>query len=174
MSQYEAFKLFGLKPAFGIDLARVEAVHQQMMLKVHPDRFADRPAAERRAAEQWSARFNEGLRVLKDPVLRASVLCEAAGFPIKAETNTAMPMDFLMRQMTAREALEAATGDAQALEALLEDAQRDIDADLDALAKAIDQDANYERAVELVRALMFERKFSDEVRHALHAAATQG
>ena len=48
MAQMSPFQLFGLKPAFTIDLERLEAAYQAGMMKVHPDRFAGRPAAERR------------------------------------------------------------------------------------------------------------------------------
>lgn len=88
MAQMSPFQLFGMKPAFMIDEAKLEAAYQAAMMKVHPDRFADRPAAERRVAEQWSTRINEAFKLLKSPVKRAAWLCENAGRPIEAETNT--------------------------------------------------------------------------------------
>ena len=109
MAQMSPFQLFGMKPAFMIDEAKLEAAYQAAMMKVHPDRFADRPAAERRVAEQWSTRINEAFKLLKSPVKRAAWLCENAGRPIEAETNTRMPADFLMTQIMWREALESAT-----------------------------------------------------------------
>ena len=97
MAQMTPFELFGLKPAFKVDLEALHAAHERAILQVHPDRFADRPAAERRVAEQWASRINEAYAVLKDPVMRAVWLCEAAGRSVGAETNTRMPMDFLSR-----------------------------------------------------------------------------
>ena len=79
MAQMTPFELFGLKPAFKVDLEALHAAHERAILQVHPDRFADRPAAERRVAEQWASRINEAYAVLKDPVKRAVWLCEAAG-----------------------------------------------------------------------------------------------
>ena len=99
MAQMSPFQLFGMKPAFMIDEAKLEAAYQAAMMKVHPDRFADRPAAERRVAEQWSTRINEAFKLLKSPMKRAAWLCENAGRPIEAETNTRMPADFLMTQI---------------------------------------------------------------------------
>ena len=99
MAQMTPFELFGLKPAFKVDLEALHAAHERAILQVHPDRFADRPAAERRVAEQWASRINEAYAVLKDPVKRAVWLCEAAGRSVGAETNTRMPTDFLMQQM---------------------------------------------------------------------------
>ena len=59
MAQMTPFELFGLKPAFKVDLEALHAAHERAILQVHPDRFADRPAAERRVAEQWASRINE-------------------------------------------------------------------------------------------------------------------
>ena len=58
MAQMTPFELFGLKPAFKVDLEALHAAHERAILQVHPDRFADRPAAERRVAEQWASRIN--------------------------------------------------------------------------------------------------------------------
>ena len=54
MAQMTPFELFGLKPAFKVDLEALHAAHERAILQVHPDRFADRPAAECRVAEQWA------------------------------------------------------------------------------------------------------------------------
>ena len=79
---------------------------------MHPDRFASAGDAERRASMQWTTRVNEAYRTLRSPVQRARYLLELEGVDVAFETNTAMPPDFLMRQMELREALEAA-GDAR-------------------------------------------------------------
>lgn len=165
MRPEEPFQLYGLKPAFKVDLAAVEARHQKMMLQVHPDRFADKSPAERRVAEQWSARFNEALRLLKDPVSRATLLCELAGRPVRAETDTHMDPAFLIEQMERREALEEAqaAADHAALARLEDEAARRWDALVAELAEAIDGRGDYEAAVELVRRLMFERKYMVEL-----------
>ena len=93
MAQLTPFELFGLPAAFKVDGEALRAAHERAILQVHPDRFAGRPAAERRVAEQWASRINEAYATLKDPVKRAVWLCEAAGRPVGAETNTRMPMD---------------------------------------------------------------------------------
>lgn len=162
MAQMSPFQLFGLKPAFVIDEARLDAAYQAAMLKVHPDRFADRPAAERRVAEQWSTRINEAHQLLKSPVTRAAWLCESAGHPLEAETNTAMPVDFLMTQIAWREALEAAKGREEALVEVRAEADAVRTETLDALASAIDERADWTAAVDLARRLMFIDRFLEE------------
>ena len=47
MAQMTPFELFGLKPAFKVDLEALHAAHERAILQVHPDRFADRPAADK-------------------------------------------------------------------------------------------------------------------------------
>ena len=122
--------------------------------------FADRPAAERRVAEQWSTRINEAFKLLKNPVKRAAWLCENAGRPIEAETNTRMPADFLMTQIMWREALES--GDAGAADAVRAEAggvRVDV---VRGLAEAIDEKADWAAAVDLTRRLMFIDRFLEE------------
>ena len=75
---------------------------------MHPDRFAGADAAARRAAMQSAVRVNEAYARLGDPLKRAAYLCELAGTPIRAEDNTAMPIDFLREQMAWRESLDDA------------------------------------------------------------------
>lgn len=65
MAQMTPFELFGLKPAFKVDLEALHAAHERAILQVHPDRFADRPAAERRVAEQWLRASMRPMRCLK-------------------------------------------------------------------------------------------------------------
>ena len=82
-----------------------------------------RATTEQRLALQSSARVNEAYRALKDPVARAQYLLSLHGVDAFDETDTALPFDFLERQLERREAAEAAMadGDARALEALLDD-----------------------------------------------------
>lgn len=128
---------------------------------MHPDRFAGRPAAERRVAEQWSARINEFFDVLKDPVKRAALLCEAAGHPVDAETNTRMPADFLMEQMSWREDLDDAK-DESAREAVRDKARARFAECESKLESAIDSEKDWTKAVDLTRRLMFIGRFLEQ------------
>ncbi len=159
------FSLFGLPCAFRIDPERLEAAYQRAIVQVHPDRFAGRSAAERRVAEQWSARINEAHALLSDPVRRAGWLCEAAGVPLNAETDTRMPPDFLMAQIERREALEDASS-LQAVDALLSQARTDALALVDEIAKAADDDKDWHAAAAAARRLMFLERFIGEAEKA--------
>ena len=83
-----------------------------------PRSYATASPAERRVAMQWAARANEAYRQLRDPMLRARYLCEQAGVDLQTESNTSMDPAFLMQQMSWREALDDARGDAAALASL--------------------------------------------------------
>src|SRR5262245_40059980 len=87
------FELFGLAPAFALDLARLETAYRQIQAQVHPDRFAHAGDAERRASMQMTTRVNEAYRTLKSPVRRAQYLLALNGIDVAFETDTAMPKD---------------------------------------------------------------------------------
>jgi molecular chaperone HscB len=138
---------------------------------VHPDRFASAGEAERRASMQWTTRVNEAYRTLRSPVQRAKYLLELEGVDVAFETNTAMPPDFLMRQMELREALEAAgdARDAEALDALRAGLGADKQALEQALGEAIDARRDLAGAAELTRKLMFLDKLDAEIDLAYEA-----
>lgn len=115
--QSDDFELFGLPRKFAQERSQIDARWKELQREAHPDRFAAQGAAAQRVAMQWSVRINEAYQRLKDPLKRAAYLCEAAGAPVRAEDNTAMPAAFLMQQMEWREALEDAVGE-QELDAL--------------------------------------------------------
>jgi molecular chaperone HscB len=132
---------------------------------VHPDRFAHAGDAERRASMQWTTRVNEAYRTLKSPVQRAKYLLELEGVDVAFETNTAMPPEFLLRQMELREALEQAgeAKDAAALDALRAALRADKLALERALGEALDARRDHAGAAELTRKLMFLEKLDADI-----------
>lgn len=114
---------------------------------------------------QWATRANEAYRILKSPLQRAAYLCERAGVPIDAESNTTMPSSFLMQQLEWREALDEArtTSNGRALQSLEAGMVSERDRLLDQIAHALDVDVDPARAAPLVRQLMFIQKFGTEV-----------
>src|SRR5260221_2375817 len=97
------FYLFGLQPAFRFDAAALDRAYRQLQTEVHPDRFAGGSDAEKRLALQSSARVNEAYRALKNPVQRAQYLLRLQGVEAVGETDTALPREFLERQLERRE-----------------------------------------------------------------------
>ncbi len=165
------FTLFGLPQQFEVDRARIDATWRSLQAEVHPDRFAAQGAAAQRVAMQWAVRVNEAYRRLKDPLARASYLCELRGAPIGAESNTAMPADFLMQQMAWRESLEDA-GDAMAVQALDDEVQSHERELLAQVHQQLDLQGDAKAAARTVRALMFVARFRHDIDQRLEALET--
>ena len=85
--------------------------------------------------------------------------------PVEAETNTAMPADFLMQQLEWREALEAATsaGDDAALAELAATLDEQWELLIDEITHAIDGHSEFRRAATDVRKLMFLDRLREEL-----------
>ena len=160
--QASDFELFGLPTAFELDRTQVDLQWKSLQREAHPDRFASEGAAAQRIAMQWSVRINEAYQRLKDPLARASYLCELNGAPIQAENNTAMPSAFLIQQMTWRESLEDANS-LRELEQLANETDAAQKAQLTLIARTLDHDKDPIKAAGEVRSLMFIQRFASEV-----------
>jgi molecular chaperone HscB len=104
----DPFALLGAPRRFDLDLSRLEKTHRELSRALHPDKFAQAGASERRASLEKAASVNEAWRIVRDPIRRAEALFRLAG----AETGDgkepkASPM-FLMDMMEQREALAEA------------------------------------------------------------------
>ncbi|MDQ2990019.1 MAG: Fe-S protein assembly co-chaperone HscB [Pseudomonadota bacterium] len=165
------FDLFNLPARFTIDMGALDAAYRDVQGQVHPDRFVNATDAEKRVAMQWATRANEAYQTLKNPQKRARYLCELNGVDLQTESNTAMPMAFLMQQMDWREELGEARAhkNVDALEALDEQVKAERKTRLDVVGRELDA-GDYETAAQGVRALMFLEKFGEEVHHAFEAA----
>jgi molecular chaperone HscB len=164
------FELFHLPAAFTIDGAALDAAYREVQSRVHPDKFVNAGDAEKRVAMQWATRANEAYQTLRHPQKRAQYLCELNGVDLQTESNTAMPMAFLMQQMEWRDELgEARAGkDVAALEALDSQLKAERKARLAEVGQQLDA-GDFAAAAQGVRALMFLDKFGDEVRFAFEA-----
>ena len=160
--QSNDFELFGVPVRFAQARAVIDARWKELQREAHPDRFAAQGAAAQRVAMQWSVRINEAYQRLKDPLKRARYLCELHGAPIHAETNTAMPSDFLMEQMEWREALDEAVT-LQNIEEIASQVNKNGRDQLSKIEHAIDVQKDFAVAAHQVRSLMFTERFASEV-----------
>jgi molecular chaperone HscB len=165
------FELFQLPVQFVQSRALIDARWKELQREAHPDKFAAQGAAAQRLAMQWSVRINEAYQRLKDPLMRASYLCELHGTHINAENNTAMPSAFLIQQMEWREALEDATTLAQ-LDAIAEKTTAAEQAQLIVIAHSLDVEQDRAKAANEVRSLMFIQRFGTEVEARIDQLAT--
>ena len=164
------FDLFNLPARFAIDAGALDSAYRDVQGQVHPDRFINATDAEKRVAMQWATRANEAYQTLKHPHKRAQYLCELNGVDLQTESNTAMPLAFLMQQMEWRDALgEARAGkDEAALEALADQVKAERRAMLAQVGQQLDA-ADFAQAAQGVRALMFLDKFGEELNFAFEA-----
>lgn len=167
------FVLFDLPQQFTLDAAQIDERWKALQRQAHPDKFASQGAAAQRLALQWSVRINEARQRLRDPLKRATYLCELHGQAIDAESNTAMPTDFLMQQMQWREELDDAQTPAQ-LQALADSVQQAQTDAFKELARTIDQQQDLAAAAQQVRRLMFMRRFAQDVQNTQHSRQQQG
>ena len=156
------FELFGLAPAYALDLVQLDRAYRDIQANIHPDRFAHAGDAERRASMQMTTQVNDAYRTLKSPLQRARYLLELNGVDAGLETNTAMPPEFLMEQMELRENLEDAR-DADSLGLLEKDLLSRKQKIETQIAECIDGGHDYKSASDLLRKLMFLEKLGEEI-----------
>ena len=168
------FALFGVEPAFRIDMAALDKAYRHIQTQVHPDRFADATEAERRMSVQWSTHANEAYQTLKKPASRARYLLQLHGVDALEQSNTAMPGGFLMSQMEWREAIgdAEASRDAAALQRLERELKAEVGMLLELLASQLDDTKDDAGAALSVRKLKFMEKLIAEVQDASEALET--
>lgn len=153
------FELFGLNVGFGVDHETLALRYRDLQKSVHPDRFVNASDQERRLSLQQSALVNEAYRILKSPLERARYLLELNARPLD-DSDTSMPMDFLLEQMELREAMEAVHSATVPLDALtkirntLEEKERTLVMELEGLFANM-SDASLQTAMEVVRKMQF-------------------
>lgn len=154
------FALFGLEPRFSVDLSLLGSRYLALQAQVHPDRFAQADAAERRISMQCAARVNEAYQTLKTPLARAGYVLQLAGKTVEENRGAALlPSDFLMAQMEWRESLEEArsAADCLALENLNTQLEKEMVSRYSALGGFLDAQ-DWEKAREGLDCLMFLEK----------------
>lgn len=163
------FELFGLSPKFNIELATLESNFRKIQSESHPDRFVSASSAEKLQSMQLATLANEAYQILKNPANRSKYLLELQGIVAISETNTAMPLDFLMRQMEWRESLEDAKAakDINALENLLREMQQEAKLLQSEIALLIDQKQDYINATDATRKLIFIDKVYTDINKAI-------
>ena len=161
------FQLFGLEASYLLDFAGLERRFRVLQQQVHPDNFANANAAEQRVAMQWAVRVNEAFQTLKSPLARGRYLLKLRGVDTLEETNTSMPLPFLMQQMELREALSDLKQSPRAanVEVQLEALQADLNAQEKTLFAhlAIALESNVDEAAVTVRKLRFLEKLREEL-----------
>jgi molecular chaperone HscB len=106
------FEFFSLPAKLVVDTAALEKSYYALSRRLHPDRFAARPAEEQAAALAESSRLNDAYRTLKDPIARTEYLLKLEGVELeeqsKAATETARASGAAKKQIVPEDLLEEA------------------------------------------------------------------
>lgn len=168
--QQDFFQLLSLPARFQMDSALLDQHYRTLQAQIHPDKFVHLSDAEKRLSMQWATRVNEAYQTLRKPISRGRYLLKLRGVDTQEETNTEMPVDFLMEQMEWREAVEDAArqSDVDALDALERRLQSDTRSFQQQLALQLDDENHYNLAAAAgtVRKLRFLEKLAEEIASA--------
>ncbi len=142
------FEVFGLPRHLQVDLAALEKAFYAQSRKLHPDRFAAKPAAEQEAALAESSRLNDAYRTLKDPILRTQYVLSLEGVELeeqsKAATDAARASGAEKKQLIPPELLEEVfelnmqLAEMKAAKEFGDEADPDLRRDLEAAARHFD------------------------------------
>ena len=148
MATTDFFTVFSLPRHLHIDLPALEKAFYAQSRKLHPDRFAAKPAAEQEAALEESSRLNDAYRTLKDPILRTQYVLSLEGVELeeqsKSATEAARASGTEKKQLIPPELLEEVFElnmqlmEMKAAKEFGDEADPDLRRDLEAAAKGFD------------------------------------
>jgi molecular chaperone HscB len=89
MALPDYFAAFALPRHLNVDLPALEKSFYAQSRKLHPDRFASKPAAEQDAALAQSSLLNDAYRTLRDPIARTQHLLALEGVELEEQSKSA-------------------------------------------------------------------------------------
>jgi molecular chaperone HscB len=132
------FALFGLARHLHVELSALEKAFYAKSRRLHPDRFAAKPAAEQEAALAASSQLNDAYRTLREPIARTEYLLGLEGIQMeeqsRAATDAAKATGTAKKQVAPPDLLEEAFELNMQLEEMKMDPDPGVRADLEAAA----------------------------------------
>jgi len=160
------FQLFSLPEQYRLERAELDDRYRELQRNVHPDRFASAGDRVRRLSVQQAAHINEAYETLKDPLRRGRYLLTLRGQTMGDQQATHQDPEFLMQQMTLREALGEVREQADPL-AELDRLAREVRAQYQALeaglADALDERQDAEAALTFALRMQYFTRLQNEV-----------
>lgn len=104
------YKFLGLERRLSLDLDDLQKRFYGLSRLIHPDRFLQRTANERRFSLEATALLNDAYRTLKDPVARAAYVLKEEGFDIGEQKSKNVPPELLEEVFELNMALEELRG----------------------------------------------------------------
>lgn len=137
----DPFETLGVAPSFALDPNELAARQRDLSRALHPDKFAGRPAGERRQALGRAIEVNQAHRALKNPLTRAEALLSRLDLALEGGNEPPASPEFLMEIMERREELRDAgrAKEPEKVERLAEAVRREEKALIEELAVAFDR-----------------------------------
>jgi len=164
----DPFAMLGVERRFDLDLAVLEKTHRELSRALHPDRYSQTGASERRAALEKAASVNEAWRTVRDPIKRAEALFRVHGIAVGEDNEPKATPAFLMEVLEEREALADARAakdlaKVHAVGVTMGARAREVEAKLAAGFQGASDPVAVEKLVPLLGELRFYKRFLDEV-----------
>jgi molecular chaperone HscB len=120
------YELFGIPRGLNLSLDDLQKRFYELSRQLHPDRFMQKPEAERLRALDMSSGLNDAYRTLKDPVKRAQYLLNLEGFDIGEQRSKDVPPELLEEVFELNMALEEMRGGDDSARPQLEQAEKNF------------------------------------------------
>ncbi len=159
------FEIFGLPDAYEVDTQMLAERYRELQKQFHPDRYASKSAVQQKLAVQYTALINQAYAILRSPVERAQYLLSRKGLENNGENSTVNDSEFLLTQMTLREALLEIRDAADPFDEL-EKFAAPVKLEYGKLQRSFADQYSRERleeAVETVAKMQFYRKLQQEI-----------
>ena len=168
------FELLGIPRSLNLSLDALQQRYYELSRQLHPDRFMQKPEAERQRALDMSSALNDAYRTLKDPIRRAQYLLTLEGFDIGEQRSKDVPPELLEEVFELNMALEEMRGGDDSARPQLETAEKnftnmlsDVDKQLEVLFEQYDQSQSRDKLSE-IRGALNRRKYIQNLVDEVH------
>jgi molecular chaperone HscB len=120
------FELLGISRSLNLSLDALQQRYYDLSRQLHPDRFMQKPEAERQKALDMSSALNDAYRTLKGPVKRAQYLLTLEGFDVGEQRSKDVPPELLEEVFELNMALEEMRGGDDSARPQLEQAEKNF------------------------------------------------
>lgn len=159
------YALLGVPRGLNVSLDELQTRYYALSRQLHPDRFMQKPEAERQRALDMSSALNDAYRTLKDPIKRAQYLLSQEGFDIGEQRSKDVPPELLEEVFELNMALEEMRSGDDSARPQLEQAEKNFsgmlaasDQELAALFAKYDE-ANSRDVLAQIRNVLNRRKY---------------
>lgn len=170
------YELLGIPRSLNLSLDQLQQRYYAMSRELHPDRFMNKPEADRQRALDMSSALNDANRTLKDPIKRAQYLLALEGFEIGEQRSKDVPPELLEEVFELNMALEEMRAGDDSARPQLEQAEKNFtamlaesDAQLQSLFEQYDASRSRDVLTE-IRHTLNRRKYILNLLSEVHSA----